>query len=158
MYTNCSIVKPNQTNPLTVPIIPVCRVLRQIGKSLYVNEPKQHTSSKSGTLSKHLCLEGVGRNEFYFRTDLKSTVIENATTIVYRGCHYQQDGVPRDCRHTDNPKGIRTVYCMTCSTDGCNAALDFDLLKKSLLANTAITMSDSMNVSLIFVLLFNWLL
>lgn len=74
--------------------------------------------------------------------------IENLTTIIYRGCHYQDDGLPRDCRHNNYPTGIKTEYCLTCSTDGCNAALDFDLLKKSLLANNAVGVNRSINILL----------
>lgn len=67
-------------------------------------------------------------------------VAENFTTIVYRGCHYQDDGLPRNCMHSKYAVGISTEYCLTCSTDGCNAAIDYDLLKSSLLANNAIGM------------------
>ncbi len=46
---------------------------------------------------------------------------------------------------------------MTCSTDGCNDALDYDLLKKSLLANGAAdVMTHSMNIFLIIILIFHW--
>lgn len=84
-------------------------------------------------------------------------VTENLTTIIYRGCHYQEDGSPRDCLHQKYATGITTQYCLTCSTDGCNAALDFDLLKESLLANNAMRMSLSMNVFSVFVLILFWL-
>ncbi|XP_037038115.1 uncharacterized protein LOC119075694 [Bradysia coprophila] len=82
---------------------------------------------------------------------------ENMTTVIYRGCHFQQDGLPRDCLHKKYPDGIRTDYCLTCSTDGCNAALDYDLLKKSLLTSSAVGMTNSLNILLIFVLIFDWL-
>lgn len=71
---------------------------------------------------------------------------ENLTTIVYRGCHYQEDGLPRDCLHRNYATGIKTEYCLTCSTDGCNAALNYDLLKKSLLANDAVGVTFSINL------------
>ncbi|KAJ6649508.1 hypothetical protein Bhyg_04744, partial [Pseudolycoriella hygida] len=98
VYANCS-VPESIKNPLAVPKIAVCRVLKQT---------------------------------------------ENFTTIIYRGCHYQEDGLPRDCLHKKYSPGIKTEYCLTCSTDGCNAALDYDLLKKSLLANEAIAVHLSM--------------
>lgn len=91
-----------------------------------------------------------------FTTDNRKFVTENLTTIIYRGCHYQEDGLPRDCLHTKYGIGIKTDYCLTCSTDGCNAALNFDLLKKSLLANSATEVGLSIKIFLIFVLMFYW--
>lgn len=78
------------------------------------------------------------------------------TTTIYRGCHYQEDGVPRNCLHNRYDTGIRTEYCLTCSTDGCNAALDFNLLKYSLLSNDAIGISFSVNVLATYFLIFYW--
>lgn len=87
----------------------------------------------------------------------KKFVTEDLKTVIYRGCHYQEDGLSRDCRHKKYNTGIDTEYCMTCSTDGCNDALDYDLLKKSLLANGAADgMTHSMNIFLIIILIFHW--
>lgn len=46
--------------------------------------------------------------------------------VVQRSCFFEdQNAVPNTCLNTNTPSYIKTEFCETCNTDGCNGAGQF---------------------------------
>lgn len=65
--------------------------------------------------------------------------IVNDKTVVTRSCYWEDANAPRDtCQSVGTPSYIRTEFCETCTTDGCNGAAQYGPIAVVTIAAVAI--------------------
>lgn len=53
-------------------------------------------------------------------------VAVNNKSVISRSCYWEDINAPRDaCANANTPEYIRTEFCETCDTEGCNGAGQF---------------------------------
>lgn len=58
---------------------------------------------------------------FYFCTS-----VVNDNYVISRSCLWEHiDAHKNDCLNSSTPSYIKTAYCETCTTDGCNGAAQY---------------------------------
>jgi len=56
----------------------------------------------------------------------KTKQLVNDRYVISRSCFWENVNAPRDeCMHSSTPSYIKTEFCETCSTDGCNGAAQY---------------------------------
>lgn len=80
------------------------------------------------TLSKHR--HPLAPCELEFLTNRMSvnfnSIAVNNKSVISRSCYWEDINAPRDaCANANTPEYIRTEFCETCDTEGCNGAGQF---------------------------------
>lgn len=63
---------------------------------------------------------------FFFHFSFSRTIAVNDKLVISRSCYWEHmDAHKNDCLNNNTPSYIKTEFCETCSTDGCNGATQY---------------------------------
>lgn len=89
---------------------------------------KSHTFQLRATIITTYIINYYIKTDFHFRPSPPPSYARpvNDKSVIQRSCFWEDINAPRDaCYSVSTPSYIRTQFCETCTTDGCNGAAQY---------------------------------